>query len=118
VFSYNFGLLRALRALAKSSFLKLNKAVSSLKIGVKIGENQGARSRLSRVTNLETAPFTHAKISHIVTSLSTSRQQVVFALLVSSCQQAWNKLLKICNNLVDIIRSTCYKVVPTSPIQS
>jgi hypothetical protein len=47
---------------------------------------------------------THAKISHLVTSLSTSRQQVVFVLLVPSCQQVWNKLLTICNNLVDIIR--------------
>ena len=47
---------------------------------------------------------THAKISHLVTSLSTSRQQVVFALLVTSCQQVWNKLLTICNNLVDVIR--------------
>ena len=49
---------------------------------------------------------THTKISHLVTiaSLSTSRQQVVFALLVTSCQQVWNKLLTICNNLVDIIR--------------
>jgi hypothetical protein len=28
----------------------------------------------------------------------------VFALLVPSCQQVWNKLLTICNNLVDIIR--------------
>jgi hypothetical protein len=46
----------------------------------------------------------HVKISHLVTSLSTSRQQVVFALLVTSCQQVWNKLLTTCNNLVDIIR--------------
>ena len=29
---------------------------------------------------------------------------MVFALLVTSCQQFWNKLLTICNNLVDIIR--------------
>jgi hypothetical protein len=28
----------------------------------------------------------------------------MFALLVTSCQQVWNKLLTICNNLVDIIR--------------
>ena len=47
---------------------------------------------------------THVKISHPVTSLLTSRQQVVFALLVPSCQQIWNKLLTTCNNLVDIIR--------------
>jgi hypothetical protein len=36
--------------------------------------------------------ITHAKISHLVASLPTSRQQV------------WNKLLTTCNNLVDIIR--------------
>ena len=47
---------------------------------------------------------THAKISHPVTSLPRSRQQVVFALLVPSCQRVWNKLLTTCNNLVDIIR--------------
>jgi hypothetical protein len=44
------------------------------------------------------------KISHLVASLLTSRQQVVFALLVPTCQQVWNKLLTTCNNLVDIIR--------------
>ena len=47
---------------------------------------------------------THVKISQLVTSLQTSRQQVVFARLVTSCQQVWNKLLTICDNLVDIIR--------------
>jgi hypothetical protein len=47
---------------------------------------------------------TPVKISHLVASLPTSRQQVVFALLVPSCQQVWNKLLVTCNNLVDIIR--------------
>jgi hypothetical protein len=57
-------------------------------------------------TSGKIAETTHAKISHLVTSLSTSRQrqQVVFALLVTSCQQVWNKLLTNCNNLVDIIR--------------
>jgi hypothetical protein len=54
------------------------------------------------VANLQ-VELVHAKISHLVTSLSTSRQQVVFALLVPSCQQVWNKLLTTCNNLVDII---------------
>jgi hypothetical protein len=39
---------------------------------------------------------THAKISHLVTSLPTSRQQVVFALLVPSCQQ---RLEQAVNNL-------------------
>jgi hypothetical protein len=46
---------------------------------------------------------THVKISHLVTSLPTSRQQDVFALLVTSCQQVWNNLLTTCNNLVEII---------------
>ena len=47
---------------------------------------------------------THVKISQLVASLETSRQQVVFARLVTSCQQVWNKLLTTCNNLVDIVR--------------
>ena len=48
--------------------------------------------------------ITHVKISQLVASLQTSRQQVVFARLVTSCQQVWNKSLTTCNNLVDIIR--------------
>ena len=48
--------------------------------------------------------ITHVKISQLVASLQTSRQQVMFARLVTSCQQVWNKLLTTCNNLVDIIR--------------
>jgi hypothetical protein len=48
--------------------------------------------------------ITHVKISHLVASLPTSRQQVVFALFVPRCQQVWNKLLTTWNNLVDIIR--------------
>ena len=47
---------------------------------------------------------THVKISQLVASLQTSAQQVVFAQLVTSCQQVWNKLLTTCNNLVDIVR--------------
>ena len=47
---------------------------------------------------------THVKISQLVASLQTSRQQVVFAQLVTSCQQVWNKLLTTCNNLVDTVR--------------
>jgi hypothetical protein len=46
----------------------------------------------------------YIKISHLVASLPTTRQQVEFALLVPSCQQVSNNLLTICNNLVDIIR--------------
>jgi hypothetical protein len=52
---------------------------------------------LERNVSTERASFTHGKISHLVASLPTSRQQVVFAMLVPSCQQ-------VCNNLVDIIR--------------
>ena len=48
---------------------------------------------------------TYAKISQLVASLQTSRQQVVFArLVVTSCQQVWNKLLTTCNKHVHIIR--------------
>ena len=47
---------------------------------------------------------THVKISQLVASLQTSRQQVVFALLVTSCQQVWNKLLTTYSKLVDIAR--------------
>jgi hypothetical protein len=50
-----------------------------------------------------TRESTRVKIS-LVAGLSTSRQQVVFALLVTSCKKFWSKLLTICNNLVDIIR--------------
>jgi hypothetical protein len=53
----------------------------------------------------KTISSTGANISHLVASLPTSRQQVVFALLVPSCQQVWNNLLICsCNNLVGIIR--------------
>jgi hypothetical protein len=38
--------------------------------------------------------------SHLVASLPTSRQQVVFALLVPSCQQVWNKLLTVVTTLL------------------
>ena len=41
---------------------------------------------------------THVKISQLVASLQTSRQQVVFAQLVTSYQQVWNKLLTIAVN--------------------
>jgi hypothetical protein len=43
-------------------------------------------------------------IKYSVQYASKSRQQVVFALLVPSCQQVCNKLLTICNNLIDVIR--------------
>jgi hypothetical protein len=39
---------------------------------------------------------TRVTILHLAASLPTSRQQVVFALLVPSCQQVWNKLLTTC----------------------
>jgi hypothetical protein len=55
----------------------------------------------------------HVKISHLVASLPTSRQQVVFALVVPSCQQVWEQsvtslmalsdLLKGCSNKSDTI---------------
>ena len=59
---------------------------------------------VSGVTINSTSSYTHVKISQLVASLQTSRQQVVFARFVTSCQQVWNKLLTTCNNLVDIVR--------------
>ena len=53
---------------------------------------------------LRSSAPTHVKTHKFVTSLFTSRQQDVFALLVTSCQQVWNNLLPTCNNLVEIIR--------------
>ena len=47
--------------------------------------------------------LTHVKISQLVASLQTRRQQVVFVRLVTSCQQVWNKLLTTCNNFVEIV---------------
>ncbi len=47
---------------------------------------------------------THIKISQLVASLPTRRQKVVVALLDTRYQQECNKLLTICNNLVNIIR--------------
>jgi hypothetical protein len=44
------------------------------------------------------------KISHLVASLPTACQQVVFALLVPICQQVWNNLLTTCNKLDGIIK--------------
>ena len=60
---------------------------------------------------------TQVKISQLVATLQTSHQQVVFAWLVTSCQQVWNKLLTTCNNFVNMFQ-TCYKVVPTRLLQS
>ena len=57
----------------------------------------------SKANLLRKALGTHVKISQLVASLQTSRQQVVFALLVTSCQQVWNKLLATCSKIVDIL---------------
>jgi hypothetical protein len=60
---------------------------------------------LQDVRRLHVSSFKLSKCTRKnLTSLPTSRQQVVFALLVPSCQQVWNKLLTTCKNLVDIIR--------------
>jgi hypothetical protein len=67
--------------------------------------NGSFRCEVSKfLMRLQQSLSTHAKISHLVTSLSTSRQQDVSALLVTSCQQVWNNLLITCNNLAEIIR--------------
>ena len=48
--------------------------------------------------------YTRKNLWSLVASLPTSRQQVVFALLVPSSQQVWNRLLTTCNRLDGIIR--------------
>jgi hypothetical protein len=47
---------------------------------------------------------THAKISHLVTSLSTSRQQVVCRTACPKLSTSKEQLVNCCNNLVDVIR--------------
>ena len=68
---------------------------------IEISVISGARTR--NITHVGQRR-THVKISELVTSLQTSRQQVVFARLVPSCPQVWNKLLTTCSKLVDIVR--------------
>ena len=77
--------------------------------------------KVSKAAKRKRLSPTHVKISKLVASLQTSRQQVVFARLVTSCQQVRNKLLTTCNNLVDIIRIVtrlfqqgCYNNIATT----
>ena len=56
--------------------------------------------RTQHVDGFATRCEVFAKASHLVASLSTSRQQDVFALLAQSCQQVWNKLLKLVTSLL------------------
>jgi hypothetical protein len=48
--------------------------------------------------------YTCKNLTSCIASLPTSRQQVVFALLVPSCLQVWNKLVTTCNKLDGVIR--------------
>ena len=78
-----------------------------------LSENTGCPKNPENFCNnvlleFECLSITHVKISHLVTSLPTGRQQDIFALLVTSCQQVWNNLLTTCNNLVEIIRLSCF----------
>ena len=60
---------------------------------------------LDSFTKCTTANYTRKNLTTCSKlSLQTSRQQVVFARLVTTCQQVWNKLLTTGNNLVDIVR--------------
>ena len=61
--------------------------------------------------------YTRVKISNLVASLPTSRQQVVFTLLVPSCQQVSNKLLTTCNNLLNHTRLVARFVQQISEFQ-
>ena len=61
---------------------------------------------ITHLDKFATVAYTHVKISQLqlAASLSISRQQVVFALFVPSCQQAWNNLWITCNKLDRDIR--------------
>ena len=75
---------------------KINKSASWLYLYFR-----GSKRPFSRNHFKVALSAAHAKNSHLVTSLQRSCQQVVIALLVPSCQQVWNNLLTICNNLVE-----------------
>jgi hypothetical protein len=59
---------------------------------------------------------THAKISHLVTSLPTSCQQDIFAQLVTSCQQVWTTCWQLVTTLSKL--SDLCKVVLKSPLHA
>jgi hypothetical protein len=60
---------------------------------------------------VKTVMFYTRKISHLVASVSTSRQQVVFALLVPSCQQIWSKLLTSLFSLSDLLQGCSIDII-------
>jgi hypothetical protein len=60
--------------------------------------------RINTKANYESNYLFFTKFDKNMTSCNKFVNKVVFALLVPSCQQVWNKLLTTCNNLVDIIR--------------
>ena len=65
-------------------------------------KNVRAKIVFSLYQNWRSTGYTRKNLT--TCSLQTSRKQLVFAWLVTSCQQVWNKLLTTCNNLVDIVR--------------
>ena len=67
----------------------------------------GLTTTLLQLVTLSQRVYTRKNLASCSESANkppTSRQQVVFAMLVPSCQQVWNKLLTTCNKLDDIIR--------------
>ena len=89
---------RTFRVLSEKNF-----AMLKVKKWYKERFTSGNKSIKTKSFNNKTY-VTPVKISQLVASLQTSRQQAVFARLVTSCQQVWNKLLTTCSKLVDIIR--------------
>ena len=67
----------------------------------------GGEEHMDQVTPLLSGKYhicTRKNLISFSKSANKPSTKVVFALLVPSCQQVWNKLLATCNNLVDIIR--------------
>ena len=70
----------------------------------KVNTARNATDLLQVVNFTGLLQLVNVEITQLVASLQTSRQQVVFARLVTSRQQVWNKLSTTCNKLVDIVR--------------
>ena len=74
---------------------------------VKICYPYGCYKLFQQLKNCNKSAFCCIYTCKNLTTCSKSankRQQVVFARLVTSCQEVWNKLLTTCNKLVDIVR--------------
>ena len=84
----------------------LNTPVKHLHVNIVLKDRLTTKAKKQNSTSRgpSSGISTHIKISQLVTSLQTSCQQAVFALLVPSCQQVVPNLLTTCNKLDENIR--------------